>query len=280
MTANRTEASGIGLEVEFTGVSARTAISALQAALGGSVFEEDPHAYQLRASAIGDIWVELDVRHAHPQRHGAVLAFNPGRQLAAAFGSLISPFAPREMILPPRPVGQLAEVDEAIAILRRAGARGDGAIPFDTLGLHFNIGTPADDIIHIRATTLAFARLDPELRAEIAQGGKRAARMAPPFPQAYVRLLETGSPYQEPGAFIDDYLAHNPTRDRALDLLPLLLHLDGARVRRRLPYEKISARPVFHWRLPLARVGRENWSILPSWRAWERVEAMAETLRA
>jgi hypothetical protein len=62
--------------------------------------------------------------------------------------------------------------------------------------------------------------------------------------------------------------------------LPLLLHIDGPRVRRRFPYEKISARPVFHWRLPVARVGRQGWSVLASWRAWLDVKAEAAQLLA
>jgi hypothetical protein len=271
----------VGVEVEFTGLSARDATLALHKGLAGEIFEEDPHAYKLQASDIGDIWVELDVRHAHPQRHGAALTLNAGRTLSSVLGTLITPFAPREMILSPRPVSDLGDVDRAVAILRGAGAKGDGRILFDTLGLHFNVSTEPKNIANIRATTLAFARLDPHLRTLIAEeGGQRQMRLAPAFPKAYVQLLESRSPDQDPGDFIDDYLACNPTRDRALDLLPLLLHLDGPRVRRRLPYEKISPRPVFHWRLPVARVGRQDWSILPTWQAWLNVEDVAaEILR-
>jgi hypothetical protein len=58
-----------------------------------------------------------------------------------------------------------------------------------------------------------------------------------------------------------DYLAANPTRDRGLDLLPVLLHLDPARVRAALPREKVGARPALHYRLPRARVGEPGWGI-------------------
>jgi hypothetical protein len=276
MTAPRPSEACVGVEVEFTGLSARAAVFALHAALGGSVSREDAHAFELRDSAIGDLWIELDIRQAHPQRHGAALAIKPGAALSALFGSVVSPFVPREMILSPLPVARLPEVDQAIDVLRRAGACGDGRVLFGTLGLHFNIATRTSSIAHIRATTLAFARHDAQLRALIGENDRRLiARLAPAYPDAYVTLLEARSPAQDPDGFIDDYLQHNATRDRALDLLPLLLHLDGPRVRRRLPYEKISPRPVFHWRLPVARVGRKGWSIMPSWRAWLDVEAEA-----
>ncbi|WP_238578863.1 amidoligase family protein [Inquilinus limosus] len=74
---------------------------------------------------------------------------------------------------------------------------------------------------------------------------------------------------------IDDYLAANPTRDRGLDLLPLLLSLDPERVRARLPYEKIAPRPVFHYRLPQAHPGEPGWSIAQDWNCWVEVERLA-----
>lgn len=281
MTAQGDAEAGVGIEVEFTGLSARDAAFALQAGLGGNVIREDAHAFELRGGAIGDLSVELDIRQAHPQRHGAALAINPGATLSALFGTLVSPFVPREMILSPLPTGRLADVDRAIDILRHAGAKGDGRVLFGTLGLHFNIATRTSHIAEIRATTLAFARNDAKLRAFIGEDDKRLiARLAPAFPVDYVKLLEARPSSQRPGDFIDDYLRYNATRDRALDLLPLLLHIDGPRVRRRLPYEKISARPVFHWRLPVARVGREGWSVMASWRAWLDIEAEAAQLLA
>jgi hypothetical protein len=76
-------------------------------------------------------------------------------------------------------------------------------------------------------------------------------------------------------AFIDDYLDANPTRNRDLDLLPLLLHLDEPRVRAALPDEKINARPTFHYRLPDARVSDPGWSIAPDWNRWVAVERLA-----
>jgi Putative amidoligase enzyme len=72
-----------------------------------------------------------------------------------------------------------------------------------------------------------------------------------------------------------DYLAANPTRDRGLDLLPVLLHLDPARVRARLPREKVGARPALHYRLPRARVGEPGWGIAPAWAGWAAVERLA-----
>ena len=87
----------------------------------------------------------------------------------------------------------------------------------------------------------------------------------PAFPDGGAGLVST----------IDDYLAFNPTRNRDLDMLPLLLHLDGARVRAALPNEKINGRPAFHYRLPDARVSDPGWSVAPDWNRWVAVERLA-----
>ena len=68
------------------------------------------------------------------------------------------------------------------------------------------------------------------------------------------------------------------TRKRALDLLPLLAHLDEERVRSVLPHEKIGSRPVFHYRLPHAHLSDPTWSIMPDWNRWLLVERLASDL--
>ena len=65
----------VGVEIEFTRLSEHKAAGCLRALLGGTVEEEDPHAFQLRGSRLGDIGIELDMRHVHPGREG------PGRRL-------------------------------------------------------------------------------------------------------------------------------------------------------------------------------------------------------
>jgi hypothetical protein len=98
---------------------------------------------------------------------------------------------------------------------------------------------------------------------------------ADPFPAAYVRKLVSPDYWPDIATFIDDYLSANPTRNRDLDLLPLLLYLDEERVRAALPNEKINGRPTFHYRLPDARVSDPGWSIAPDWNRWVAVERLA-----
>jgi hypothetical protein len=266
----------VGVEVEFMGPSARRAAQALAAGVGGDVVAEDAHAFAVRGSELGDLAVELDLRYAHPQRHGKTLPVRIGPKAAAGLGWLVSGAVPRELIVPPLPAGRLAEVDRILGLLRAAGAHGRGATLFGSLGLHFNIDAPAADLPRITAVMLAFGLMEARLRREIAQGQRRLERhLPPPYPPEFLHRI--AAPGYRPGQaqLVDDYLAANPTRDRGLDLLPLLLGLDPARVRAKLPYEKIAARPVFHFRLPQAHPGEAGWSIAADWNRWVAVERLA-----
>ncbi|MFE0757472.1 amidoligase family protein [Inquilinus sp. NPDC058860] len=266
----------VGVEIEFMGPGARHAAQALAAGVGGEVVEEDAHAFAVRGTALGDLAVELDLRFTHPQRHGKTLPLRIGPKAAAGLGWLVSGAVPRELIVPPLPVDRLAEVDRVLDVLRAAGARGRGATLFGSLGLHFNIEAPAADLRRITAVMVAFGLMESWLRREIAAGRRRPERhLPPPYPQAFLHRISAPEYRPDQAGLIDDYLAANPTRDRGLDLLPLLLSLDPSRVRARLPYEKIAARPVFHYRLPQAHLGAAGWSIAPDWNRWVAVERLA-----
>lgn len=76
-------------------------------------------------------------------------------------------------------------------------------------------------------------------------------------------------------ALIDDYLAANPTRNRALDMLPLFAHLDEPRVRAAIDDPQIKSRPTYHYRLPDSRVRMPGWNITREWQRWLVVEHVA-----
>jgi hypothetical protein len=268
----------VGVEVEFTGLHARAAAQALHAGLGGTVAEEDPHAFLVRGTCLGDLAVELDIRHVHPRRaYGTTLPIRLGPRAAAWLGWALRGIVPRELITAPMPVKGLSGVDRAIDVLRRAGATGRGTTWFGSLGLHFNVDPPGLDAKALVTMLKAFLLLEPWLRRGSRRDGVRRPSFLPAaYPADYVRRVIAPEYQPDLTTFAEDYLAANPTRDRSLDLLPILLHLDEARVRARLPHEKIGTRPVLHYRLPLAHVGEPGWSIAPAWNGWAAVERLAE----
>jgi Putative amidoligase enzyme len=276
LTNEAGEPRTVGVEIEFAGISVEEAAKALSRQLGGGVNRKDPHAYVVKDSSLGDLCVELDSRYAHPEKFKAAGLKGFGATLASWLGAAASLVVPSELVCAPLPIDRLTEVDRAIAALREAGARGtqDGALY--AFGLHFNPETPRRDAGTITAIAKAFVLLNGWLRRQVAPDTTRhLLGFADPFPPDYVRRLADPDYWPDLATFIDDYLVANPTRNRDLDMLPLLADLDEERVRARLPNEKINKRPTFHYRLPDARVSDPGWSIAPDWNRWVAVERLA-----
>ena len=98
-----------------------------------------------------------------------------------------------------------------------------------------------------------------------------------PFPKEYLELVlnEDYKPNME--TFIRDYHKFNPSRNRSLDLTPLLAFIDEALVRELYgEEEKINTRPTYHYRLPNCEIGQKNWSVEQEWETWLKVENLAE----
>jgi hypothetical protein len=266
----------VGIEIEFAGITAEVAAKALAQHFGGGVNQKDPHAFEVKGSLLGDIAIELDMRYVHPEKGKTTVLQSLGDAVASWVGSAASFLVPSELVSAPIPIDRLREVDRAVAVLREAGAKGtqDGALY--AFGLHFNPETPRFDIDTIAAILKAFVLLNPWLRRQVAPDATRSLLgFADPFPEAYVRRLVDPDYRPDEPTFIDDYLADNPTRNRDLDVLPLLGFLDEERVRAKLPNEKINKRPTFHYRLPDARVSDPGWSIGPDWNRWVAIERVA-----
>jgi hypothetical protein len=97
-----------------------------------------------------------------------------------------------------------------------------------------------------------------------------------PFPAAYARLVLAPDYPADAGRLIDDYIAHNPTRNRPLDMLPVLAHLDERRVMERVEDPHlVKGRPAFHYRLPNCMVNEPGWTLAREWNAWVDVERLA-----
>jgi hypothetical protein len=266
----------VGVEIEFAGLTAEAAAKALAFALGGGVNQRDPHAFMVKNSTLGDIAIELDLRAVHPGKTKTPF-LNVGAKLASWLGSAIRHVVPCELVTAPLPIDQLDEVDRLLSVLRDAGAKGTQDAALYAFGLHFNPEVPALETETILSILKAFVLPNPWLRRQVAPDATRhLLGFADPFPQDYVRRIVAPDYQPDMVTFIDNHLAANPTRNRDLDLLPLLAYLDEERVRAKLPSEKINKRPTFHYRLPDARISDPGWSIAPDWNRWVAVERVAD----
>lgn len=264
----------IGVEIEFTGLTERRAAGLLAAAYGGQVEEEDPFAFHLTGSVLGRISVERDMRHIHPHRrhrHPAPWLRPPASTLV---GALVGGLVPRELVTQPLLPESLPVLDSAVARLRAAGAKGEGATLAGSLGLHFNIAPPDLSADTLLAFLRAYLLLEEELRAAIFTTPLLRWHAPEPFAPAYRRHVLAPDYAPDMEAFARDYLDANPTRKRGLDLLPVLLDRLGERVAGRIT-DKVTARPVLHYRLPVAHIGRTGWGLGADWGRWLVVERLA-----
>jgi hypothetical protein len=276
MTNEEGRTRSVGVEIEFAGLTAEAAAKALSSWFGGAINQKDPHAFMVKNSKVGDIAVELDLRAVHPEPHGDTLLDSMGAKIASWVGSAIRHVIPCELVTAPLPIDRLHEVDRVLSVLREAGAKGtqDGALY--AFGLHFNPEAPRLDAETIASIVKSFVLLNAWLRRQVAPDVTRnLLGFADPFPGDYVRRIAAPDYWPDMATLIDDYLTANPTRNRDLDVLPLLLYLDEGKVRTILPHEKINKRPTFHYRLPDARISDPGWSIAPDWNRWVAVERVA-----
>jgi len=259
------EARRVGVEIELGGLDEERVAQIVAQRLGGRAEPEDSHIWAVRDSVIGDVAVYLDIflRKAQKSRLRD-LALDLGREVV-----------PVEIVTAPLDMDGMARLDDLRDALREAGALGSGAGLVFGFGVHFNIevasGRDADTVRPL----LAYALIEDWLRAAYPiDESRRLLPFTDPYPTDFVRaLIEAG-----PGATRDRvtglYLELTPSRNRGLDMLPLLAHFDAGRIRAAIS-DKTSARPTFHFRLPDCRIDEADWTLATEWWRWVAVERVA-----
>ncbi len=277
----------VGVEIEMTGLAVDEVSAIVADRLGLSRRVRSPYEHCLSGDVAGDWRVELDFGWL--KQKGRDRAKSPadggiGDELLArldqAAESVVAAGAdllvPVELVSPPLPMRRLRDVQGLVAGLRNAGARGTGAGLAYAFGIQFNPELPALDADTVARYLKAYLCLhDWLMRESDVDVTRRLTSFADPFPTAYLRRVV--DPGYGPGlaTLIDDYLADNPTRNRALDMLPLFAQLDPDRVTAAVDDDRVKARPTLHYRLPNCEIDRTGWGIHLAWNDWLEVERLA-----
>lgn len=273
----------MGIEIEFSGLGMERIADIIRKVLGGRIDQQSKYEYFLRDAEMGDFrgdfGIELDSEYMKKlgREHDPEAEVDDLENLAESVISLIAEqVVPFEVVSPPIPLPEVWRIDSVIQELREAGARGTRQAPLYAFGLHMNPELP--DLHH--NTVLAYLRAFLALfewlvkRSEV-DLSRRITPYIDPFPKAYMRLLLDADYAPDMDQLIDDYLTHNPTRNRALDMLPLFRHIDEQRVINVVDDDRIKARPTFHYRLPNCQIDEPDWGLIRAWRDWLQVEALA-----
>lgn len=275
----------VGVELEFAAVTAGKVATRIVGLYGGSIERDDAHRYRIEGTKFGRFVVELDSQYAHRQPgdnpiQGTGLAAimdgfrNTMRSLYGDLGSLVIPY---EVVCPPIEIDRLTELEGLLAALREEGARGASDHVLHAFGAQLNPDISTRDPRWILAVLKAEILLSSWLRGVMSIAfARRLLSFVDPFPLAYARKILDPEYWPDTATMIDDYIDHNPTRNRELDMLPLFMWLDEERVRARVAPGLVRPRPTFHCRLPNANISEPMWSLTLEWNRWLVVERLAD----
>jgi hypothetical protein len=183
---------------------------------------------------------------------------------------------PLEIISPPIPLSQLERIEALCEHLHRAGAKGSRHAILFAFGLQLNPELPDLEADTIRRYLLAFALLYPWIKSRHQLDiSRRFTPYIDAWPAQYVNRLLDEDYRPDLDTLIADYIIDNPTRNRAMDLMPLFAHLRPELIERAINDPRIKARPTLHYRLPDCDIDNPNWHFSLVWNDWVAVEKLA-----
>ncbi|WP_111640877.1 amidoligase family protein [Marinimicrobium alkaliphilum] len=271
----------VGIELEMSGLSLDELTRVVARQLGLDASKKGRYERVLSGDPAGDWVIELDFDLLKKMGREERDPEDFISDLEEAAESLLhwgaEQLVPVEVVSPPLPLSRLGEVEGLIVRLREKGALGTAGNMLYAFGMQFNPEVPSLKAEAIRDYLKAFLCLYDWLhkRAKV-NLTRRLTTYVDPFPADYVRQVVDPDYSPTLERLIDDYLADNPTRNRALDMLPLFSHLDDKRVRRQAADPLIKARPTFHYRLPNCEIEKPGWGLYEAWNDWVEVERLAE----
>lgn len=277
-----------GFEFEFGNLPIVETAKALQKALGGELDILSPFETVLHGSNIGRLKIERDANLLKSVKYRSWLEsvgieFSPGtiaHEIETNIDNASRVLIPCEVVTEPIPFNQLNKLDSLITTLNSLGAEGTQHSLIYAFGLHINpsIADKSAECIkrHLQAFLLLYTWIIDSSAIDLTR--RFLTKYIDPFPQPYVELLLDNSYAPNTGQLIDDYLEHNPTRNRALDMLPILCELDKDKVMAGINEDErklVKGRPAFHYRLPDCKVNEPGWSAAAAWNQWVYVETVA-----
>lgn len=279
----------VGFEIELAGLSIDQTSQVVVQEFGGQAMQDSSAEYSVNTPHHGQFKIELDAipakklaawlgeRHEKAATSGSSFQAKFVETIDSATHSAASTIAPLEIVTPPLAVKDIPRLDTLCNRLRQQNAEGTKASFQNTFGLHINPEVMNEEPKAVINVMAAFAIMFPWLKRE--HGVDLTRHLSPfiePYENDYVDLIASENGEPSWNKLITDYQRHNPTRNRALDMLPMMMHKRFELVRSLYgPDEKINARPTFHYRLPNCELAQPHWSVSKEWRRWLIVEQAA-----
>ncbi|HEY6879987.1 MAG TPA: amidoligase family protein [Polyangiales bacterium] len=274
----------VGLELEFGHLTLECTLAIVRDTLGGEIVAESRTEGTVEGTTLGRFKVEVDSAplkersYLRPFEALGLDADSPAASLMEdSVLQVAREFVPIEVVTPPIPWDRLHELDPLWSALRAAGAEDTRSSFLHAFGLHLNPELPDFELSTLRDLLRAFLLLEDWI---VETADTDLMRLIAPyirtFPEPYRRKLLRPAYQPDWTTFVDDYLEATPTRNRPLDLLPLLAHLEVPGLAERVEdWPLVSARPALHYRLPNCELARPGWTPAEDWNRWVQVERVA-----
>ena len=221
-----------GFEFEFGNLPIVETAKALQKSLGGELDIESPFEAVLQGSLLGKLKIERDADILKSRRYRSWLEslgvkFSPGsiaHDIETNIDNASRGLIPCEVVTEPIPFKDLERLDTLIDTLNTLGAAGTQDSLIYAFGLHINPSIPDNSSATLTRYIQAFLLLYTWIieSSEIDLTRRFLTKYIDPFPEDYMELTLDHNYAPDSTTLVEDYLKHNPTRNRALDMLPIL----------------------------------------------------------
>lgn len=258
----------VGIEVEFGGLPEDEAARIVRTVTDGSIAEPKNGYWEVKTPQFGRCQIYLDTR------------FRDDVERVAGKGAvdLARLVVPVEIVTDPFDPAHLPQFGAMVGALRDAGAIGSRQGLLLGFGVHLNVEIAAPIPDHLWRIVTAYALIEAELRRRARVDiSRRVLPFVQPYPDALIDDLARVEP-DDLADLIGTYLAHAPTRNHGLDMLPVFADLAPELVEGRLTDStETKPRPAYHFRMPDCRIDEPGWSIFEPWSMWLAVERLANT---
>jgi hypothetical protein len=268
-------------------LSLEAAAARVRRVFGGREVVESTYRRRVADTRYGEFVIEIDSTFLKQKQYekplrglgidfGRIGLESVERLLMGGAGNVV-PFA---VATPPIPFDEIGPLEELRRLLRAHDAEGTRVSLLYAFGFHINPEAPAIDPPTLLSYLRAFLLLYPWLRGQVQVDITRRLRpYVNPFPEEYAKLVLAADYSPLAKQLIDDYLRFNPSRNRPLDMLPVLACLDERHMHSILSRTEdaylVKPRPAFHYRMPNCLIDEPDWSVAAEWNRWVAVERLA-----
>ena len=264
------------------GIDVRDIAELTAETVGGTVDQVSSVEFNVAVPDLGEYRIEVDFRLLKELAREGQGRREEGEDGLMNFaidllGGASAVLVPCEIVTPPMPMQSMAEpMDALVERLRKAGAKGTRQSLLYAFGVHLNVEPPdleAGTVLdYLRAFVCLYDWIVDEGRIDVS---RQISPYIRPYKRDYDLLISNPDYSPDWPRLIDNYLEHNPTRDRAMDMLPMFAHIDEKRVTAVVDDPLIKPRPAFHYRLSNSCVDEDGWSIASPWNRWMQIERLA-----